>query len=117
MADYYDIHGNPLSLYEWAALFEFGLGYRYVDQTLLEDGTKISTIWLGLNHQFDPDGPLEIFESMVWDGQGEETDCERYATYEEAKHGHATLVARESERLMERTKGEAGNHGHACNEP
>ena len=60
----------------------------------------VSTIWLGLDHNFSFKGPPIIFESMVFDqfgrsgfSVGQQVDCRRYATQQEAMAGHAELLA------------------------
>jgi len=52
----------------------------------------VSTIWLGLNHQWG-DGPPLIFETMVFGG-GLDQEQERYSTESEALVGHAAMCAR-----------------------
>lgn len=87
MSNYYDKDGSRLTLMEWAHKFE-DVEYKRVAQDILEDGTRISTVWLGLNHSYrDTDAPL-IFETMVFTGerfrwgdrfdkQGEDTELGR----------------------------------------
>ena len=62
----------------------------------MSDGTWISAVWLGLDHRFGSDGPPLIFETMVFPSKSDlrESDCERYATEDEARAGHAAMVAR-----------------------
>jgi hypothetical protein len=49
---------------------------------------EVSTVWLGLDHNWWPDGPIKIFETMIFGG---DLDLEqwRYSTEEEALVGHA----------------------------
>lgn len=49
---------------------------------------EVSTVWLGLDHNWWPDRPIKIFETMIFGG---ELDLEqwRYSTEEEALAGHA----------------------------
>jgi len=54
--------------------------------------SKVSTVWLGLNHEFRPDRPPLIFETMIFGGQYADY-CERYATEAQAAAGHAAVVA------------------------
>ena len=60
----------------------------------LDDGTSVSTVFLGLDHGWADGGPL-LFETMVfgrtdrWDGF-----CWRYATWDEAAAGHAAVLKR-----------------------
>jgi len=90
---FYDKDGKPVSLKQWAKLIEDPT-YRRVAETILPDGTWISTVLLGLDHRFTMEGPPVIFETMVFpDAENlRERDCERYATQEEAIAGHATMV-------------------------
>lgn len=50
---------------------------------------RISTVFLGLNHQIDDDGPPLIFETMVFPSE----DQWRFSTYDEAIHFHDQKVA------------------------
>lgn len=61
MPDYFDKAGRPIPLMKWAELFE-NREYRLVQQEVLPDGRWVSTVWLGLNHQYG-DGPPLIFEN------------------------------------------------------
>jgi hypothetical protein len=88
MSKYYDRSGKPMDLMTWAAVFENA--ERHVGNDHLGD-MHISTVWLGLDHSFG-DGPPLIFETMVFGGPHDEY-TERYSTEEEAKEGHARVVA------------------------
>jgi hypothetical protein len=55
------------------------------------DGVFVSTVFLGLDHGWDSDVPI-VFETMIFGGERDQ-ECERYATWEEAKAGHARIVA------------------------
>lgn len=65
---------------------------RRVAETTLPNGRWVSTVWLGLDHQYG-DGPPLIFETMVFPGKDDigELDCERYSTEADALAGHAAL--------------------------
>lgn len=56
------------------------------------DGVKVSTVFLGLDHNFGSGEPL-VFETMVFGGPFDE-ECERYSTREQAIAGHAAMVAK-----------------------
>ena len=92
MIDYYDRQGNRISMQEWAKKFNDRI-YQRVTETTLSDGKWVSTIWLGLNHQWR-DGPPLIFETMVFPSKGNSTDldCDRYSSEEEALAGHKAMV-------------------------
>lgn len=95
MADYYDRQGNPLTVMQWAAIFENkeDADPKRVAKTEFTDGRWVSTVWLGIDHRFDGNGPPIIFETMVFpkDSMGE-LDCDRYCTEAEALTGHAAMV-------------------------
>ena len=98
---HYDRAGNPMTVDEWieAIKVKEGIDPRRVAETTLPDGKWVSTVWLGLDHNFSGDGPPVIFESMVFafrksQGLGEDLDQERYSTEEEARMGHDALVAK-----------------------
>lgn len=82
--------GTPYKgVLEWARDFE--TVDRKVGKTKLPSGETVSTVWLGLNHQFG-DGPPLIFETMAFSAAGEEFAMERYSTLEEARAGHDAMV-------------------------
>ncbi|MEH2201208.1 hypothetical protein [Nostoc sp.] len=53
--------------------------------------TRISTVFLGLNHQWLPNKPPLIFETMVFGGQIDYQQI-RYSTWDEAVAGHQAIV-------------------------
>lgn len=67
--------------------------YR-VARTELDDGRYVSTVFLGLDHQWG-EGPPLLFETMVFP---ECEDYERYATWDEAVAGHDQVVAEQLSR-------------------
>lgn len=52
----------------------------------------MSTVWLGINHNFADEGPPIIFETMVFGLENADEYMQRYATEEEARAGHAETV-------------------------
>lgn len=52
----------------------------------------ISTVFLGMDHNFDGDGPPILFETMIFGGENDGYQV-RYATYDEAMVGHKVAVA------------------------
>jgi hypothetical protein len=94
VSDFYILKdGKPVKVadvLEWARYFD--LADRHVGLTEAEP-LRVSTVFLGVDHNFTGKGPPLLFESMVFDADGE-VDCERYATREEAAAGHIRLVAK-----------------------
>lgn len=106
---YFDRQGRPITLRQWGQRFQ-DMDYKRVALTEFPDGRLVSTVWLGLDHNWGA-GPPAIFETMVFGGEikgkieitgfGErmgfqsrdEELCERYATEEEARAGHERICA------------------------
>jgi hypothetical protein len=90
---------RPAGLMEWAEQFET------MDRHVLDDkidGHRVSTIWLGLDHNYFGGKPL-VFETMIFvdeDG-GNDIYCDRYSTWEEAEKGHMQALSWLMERLRE----------------
>ena len=87
---YYVLSGQkavPCSMAEWASRFEL---VCHVGDTTI-GGVRVSTVFLGIDHNWSVDGPPLIFETMVFGGDFDR-DQDRYSTWEEAKQGHAVAV-------------------------
>lgn len=54
----------------------------------------ISTVFLGLDHQWKDGGPPLIYETMVFAHSWEEEETHRYSTYDQALSGHVKIVKR-----------------------
>ena len=86
----YDRQGRPIHN-EQEFLKKFAdKKYRRVAFSELPGDVSISTVWLGINHQFGHGPPL-IFETMIFGGDLNES-CWRYSTEEEAREGHEKAV-------------------------
>lgn len=55
------------------------------------DGVNISTVFLGLDHNFSDKGPPLIFETMVFGGEYDQ-NCIRTSTLKEAQQSHKDAV-------------------------
>jgi hypothetical protein len=80
-------------LFAWAKWFD-DINKRRVKETKV-GRYRISTVFLGLDHNFGEDGPPVLFETMVFDNEGErwrDLASERYSTWDEAERGHDKLV-------------------------
>jgi hypothetical protein len=95
VADLYRLVGHQTVLCrdarEWGAWFESA--DRTVARTYLEDGSYVSTVFLGIDHSFGLSGEPVLFETMVFGGPQDE-EMERYRTWEEAERGHDVMVRR-----------------------
>jgi hypothetical protein len=95
---YYDKQGEPIDLMTWAGLVE---DPEYARVALDEvDLYVISTVWLGIDHNFyRPGGPPYIFETMVFlEGSAEDMSMWRYPTEAAALAGHEATCAEIRER-------------------
>lgn len=88
---YYDREGQPISMEEYAAAIESDEG-RIVAVDKLDADVTISTVWLGIDHNWGRGEPI-IFETMVFGGP-HAGNCERYSTEQEAREGHVAMVAK-----------------------
>lgn len=97
MSLYYKLDANHnvircADVMEWGRWFEDHDARRVGDTTV--GAKRVSTVFLGLNHNFGESDDLIIFETMVFDADGQEEDCTRYRTWDEAARGHAEVVAK-----------------------
>jgi hypothetical protein len=91
--DWYLKNGLPCDDIEVIETLMHDTAYKVIGQTPLFNGLFVSTVWLGLNHNFLGDGPPLIFETMVFLPlpSHDSIDMQRYATEEEAKRGHEDM--------------------------
>ena len=66
---------------------------RRVAKTEISETVEVSTVFLGLDHNWRAYGPPILFETMVFGGEHNEK-MDRYATWDEALSGHAAMVKR-----------------------
>lgn len=93
MMDHYYLDGHVArpcpDLITWAMWFE--KADRVVKQERI-GGALVSTVFLGLNHQWGRGPPL-LFETMIFGGRYESGEyCDRCSTWEQAEAMHARAV-------------------------
>ncbi len=85
---------RPCELDEWSNQFENMSiqGVRHVAEDFI-NGCHVSTIWLGMNHNYFGGVPL-LLETMVFDTphSGHDIYMKRYTTWEQAVEGHKKAV-------------------------
>lgn len=85
----------PCSMEEWAEQLEYmhKTKTKHVVKEII-NGKFISTIWLGLNHNWGNNNLPLLFETMVFAdiNTGCEEYCDRYSTWKEAEEGHKKAV-------------------------
>lgn len=77
-------------LTKWAK--QFSQADRAVQKTVFPNDTRVSTVFLGLDHRFG-EGPPLLFETMVFGGPLD-GEMDRYETWEDAVEGHKTMADR-----------------------
>ena len=89
---YYDKNGKEIGVTEWTRLFA-DKSYQILAKKNIEDQASVSTVWLGLDHNYALDSSIPvIFETMIFYDEGDETY--RYATEKQALAGHDICVYR-----------------------
>jgi hypothetical protein len=103
MRIYYILEGKTVypteDIIHWAQNFE--LSNRIVAQSEIS-GIHISTVFLGLNHNFSGEGEPILFETMVFGGKYNGYTG-RYCTWDEAYEGHfkvCELVTKNNNNLI-----------------
>lgn len=94
LGKYILVDGEPYpcdDLIRWARWLEKSDRDRIVAQTT-EGDIMVSTVFLGIDHNFGHAGPPLLYETMIFGGKHDGYQ-ERYATREEAERGHANACA------------------------
>jgi hypothetical protein len=102
---YYAVNGRPMAMVEWARVFG---NYRHIGDDILRirgHVLRVSTVWLGLDHNWNPHGPPLIFETMVFENGTIFDDfmC-RYSTLAQAQRGHILMVRAVKRNVRERIR-------------
>ena len=99
MTDKYILDGHePVTCFDlmtWGRWME--TADRHVANTMIGDGVHgvgvhISTVFLGLDHNFGAEGPPILFETLVFGGEQDEYML-RYTTWKKAEAGHKKTVS------------------------
>ena len=80
---------KPCNLGEWATFRETWDNRRIAQEDAGEN--RVSTVFIGMDMGWNPEKPL-VFETMVFDKEGNECYCTRASTYEEAEQQHKEAV-------------------------
>lgn len=77
-------------LMDWASWYE-NTKERIIKQTRISSHIQVSTVFLGIDHNFSGCGPPILFEIMVFGGE-HDGYCVRLCTLNQAKTGHKLIV-------------------------
>ena len=93
-----DENNNPVlapDILTWGKWFEEAqkTGRRNVGKDEVDNKYRVSTVFLGLDHNFGNGGPPVLWETMIFpmDDWGE-LYCDRYSSHEAAVEGHKKAV-------------------------
>ena len=90
--NYILVNGRPEvepDLMKWAKWFELPENRRIAYDRV--DDCQVSTVFLGIDHNFSGEGLPVLYETMVFGGALAD-EGERYRTLGEAKTGHVKMV-------------------------
>ena len=103
MSDWYILREDgsitPATIMEWQEWLEANPGGKIILQSdieILNSMFMISTVFLGLDHNYDTVGPPIVFETMVFNIRNggnidwNEEYCDRYTTLDDAVKGHVS---------------------------
>lgn len=103
MSDKYVINADNTvvrmdDLVEWSSRFE--TDERRIARTTMYDGRIVSTVFLGINHNFGPSGAPLVFETMIFPSEKDFSEewCERCSTFQQAVSQHRRGIS-EAQRL------------------
>jgi hypothetical protein len=94
--EYYILKGKEIieepDLLKWAQWFE--TQERFLFSNEIGGGEiRVSTVFLGLDHNWFGEGEPILFETMIFGGKFDNEQW-RYRTYDEAEEGHKKVVAK-----------------------
>lgn len=86
-------HPEPDRL-AWVRWFETSYQQRVVVQDEVFPGIKVSTVFLGVDHNWNGKEPPQLWQSIIFapDNYPLGGEQQRYASLTEARAGHAVLV-------------------------
>ncbi len=88
------------SLFEWGRWFE--TANRIVGATEITSQTRVSTVFLGIDHGWDR-GPPILFETMIFGGPLDNSQW-RYSSWDDAETGHKVAVRKARAAIGQRVK-------------
>lgn len=83
---------NPVpcdDILEWGKWYENAK--RSIANTMVTPDIRVSTVFLGIDHNFGTSGTPVLFETMIFGGPHDQY-TERYTTWDDAINGHYEAV-------------------------
>jgi hypothetical protein len=88
------------SIFEWGNFMEDNDVKRVGIDYFKDKSIRVSTVFLGIDHNFRSEGPPVLFETMIFGGNLSEYQ-DRYCTWEEAEEGHSEAIKKIYEDAIE----------------
>ena len=82
---------NIKEMNKWVKVFENNNSYMVIQQTEVSHEIRISTVFLGINHNFRGTTPI-LFETMIFGGEYDR-HMWRYTNIKKARAGHRRALA------------------------
>lgn len=82
----------PVRQDDLVSYIEDVMGFRWTYQTKLSDGTLVSSTFLGVGMQSGISEQRCLFETMVFDPEGEPKGCLRYTELDHCISGHHQIL-------------------------
>ena len=91
-----DENNQPIQepdIMKWGSWFKVSNDRRRVGKDEVDNKYRVSTVFLGLDHNFGDGGPPVLWETMIFpmDDWGD-LYCDRYSSHEAAVEGHKKAV-------------------------
>lgn len=93
--DYYNRQGEQITFGQYLELMsdaQTRADYKRVGDDEV-DGVRVSTVFLGMDHNWSQAGPPILFETMLFGTPDEDNPMVRYSTEQQAREGHEAIVA------------------------
>lgn len=81
---------KPADFMEMGGFFA-DIDQRRIDLTRINDEIEVSTVFLGIDHNWSGEGGPILFETIIFGGP-RDSEMRRYRTMREAKEGHWKIV-------------------------
>lgn len=93
---YFSPDGEPIEMLELETLLrkrreDMAQESWWRKRTQVTDDIEVSSVWLGVDHNWNPDGPPHIWETMIFGGDYSEY-CWRYPSRQVCLDDHERIV-------------------------
>lgn len=92
---YYDRERNAITVERWSELLSVDNYHRVAFGQVTYQGKQlaVSTVWLGIDHNFSGRGEPLVWETMVFGDCDFDQELVRYSTEQDALEGHRRIMS------------------------